>query len=170
MKMRETTASSPAPANAHSMLGEGGSPAPQAVPGRVKVMHSQRSHARERARSRSPQWGSDLCSWIMSSTSCGSLTGRRRKKSNPLGLDHAPRSATAAGLSDRTFQEVPAPSLAWVQTLPVERELGRSSWQDYSLWSQVVEITNSYLSVWRSEHPRGTCQTSTAWMLQQHSI
>ncbi|CAN8194279.1 unnamed protein product [Coccothraustes coccothraustes] len=177
LKMRGMTASSPAPPSAHSMLGQGGtshqqggSSAPQGVPGRIKVMHSQRNHARERARSRSPQWGSDLCSWIVSSTSCGTLTGRRRKRSSPLGLDHALRNATAPGLSDRICLEVPAPSLAWVQTLPVERELGRSSWQDYSLWSQLVEITNSYLSVWRSEHPRDVCQTNIAWMMQQHSI
>lgn len=177
MKIRETTASSPAPAYAHSILRQRGasqqqtgSPPSQSLPGRIKVMHSQRSCARERARSRSPQWSNDLCSWIVNSTDYGNLTARRRKRTTPLGLDCAPRNATAPGPSNRICQQAAAPSLAWVQTLSLQRELGRSSWQDYGVWSQVVEITNSYQSVRRSEHHREACQINTAWIMQQHSI
>lgn len=177
LKIRETTASSSAPAYTHSIPGQGGtshqqtgSPGPQSLPGRIKVMCSQRSCARERARSRSPQWGHDLCSWIMNSTNCSNLTARRRKRTSPLGLDSAPRNDTAPGPSNRICWQAAVPSLAWVQTLPLQRGLGRSSWQDYGLWSQVVEITNSYQSVRRSEHSRDACQTNTAWMVQQHSI
>uniref|UniRef100_A0A8C3H2U7 Ubiquitin carboxyl-terminal hydrolase 36 n=1 Tax=Corvus moneduloides TaxID=1196302 RepID=A0A8C3H2U7_CORMO len=139
---------------------QGGSSVPQGLPGRIKVMHSQRNRARERARSRSPQWGSDLCSWVVSSTNDGNLTGRRRKRTSPFGHDRAPGDATAPGPYNRICQQAPVPRLAWVQTLPVQRELGRSSWQDYGLCSQVVEITNSYWS--GCEHPRDARQTNTA--------
>lgn len=170
MKMGEATTSSPAPPYAHSIPRQGGtsqqqtgSPPPQSLPSRIK-----RSCARERARSRSPQWSNDLCSWIVNSTNYGNLTARKRKRTISLGLDCAPRSSTAPGPSKRICQQ--APSLAWVQTLPLQRELGRSSWQDYGVWSQVVEITNSCQSVRRSEHPREACQINTAWMMMQHSI
>lgn len=176
LKMREMVASSPAPPHAHSILGQGGascqqggSSAPQGLPGRIKVMHGQRNHARERARSRSPHWGNDLCSWIVNSTNYGNLRSKK-KRTSPLGLDHAPRNGPGPGPSNRICQQAPVPSLAWVQTLPVQRELGRSSWQDYGLWSQVVEITNPCGSVRRSEHPRDARQTNKAWMMQQHSI
>lgn len=169
LKMREMAASSPAPSYAHSTLGQGGascqqagSSAPQALPGRIKVMQSHRNRARDRARSRSPQCGNDLCGWVVNSTNHGNLTGRRTKRTSPFGHDRAPRDATAPGTSNRICQQAPVPRLAWVQTLPVQRELGRSSWQDYGLWSQVVEITNSYWSVRGSEHPRDARQTNTA--------
>uniref|UniRef100_A0A8C3XBD1 USP domain-containing protein n=1 Tax=Cyanoderma ruficeps TaxID=181631 RepID=A0A8C3XBD1_9PASS len=178
LKMRETTASSSAPPYAHSIPGQGGashqqtgSPGPQSLPGRIKVMHSQRSCAKKRARSRSPQWGNDLCSWIVNSTNYSNLIARKKKRTSPLGLDCAPRNATAPGPSNGICQQAAVPSFAWVQTLSLlQRGLGRSSWQDYGLWIQVVEITNSYQSVRRSEHPRDACQTNTVWMVQQHSI
>uniref|UniRef100_A0A8C5X2Z6 USP domain-containing protein n=1 Tax=Malurus cyaneus samueli TaxID=2593467 RepID=A0A8C5X2Z6_9PASS len=113
---------------------QAGSPVPQSLPGRIKVMHGQRNSARERARSRSPHWGSDLCRWIVNSTNYDNLTGKKRKRTNPLGHNHTPRDDTAPGLSNRICQQALVPSLAWMQTLPIQRELGRSSWQDYDLW------------------------------------
>ncbi|XP_017691450.1 PREDICTED: ubiquitin carboxyl-terminal hydrolase 42-like isoform X2 [Lepidothrix coronata] len=164
LKMGEMVASSPAPSYVHSILSQtggsseqAGSAGPQALPGRIKVTHSQRNSARERARSRSPQWGNDLCSCFMNSTDYDNSTGRRRKRTSSLDCNHAPRDNTAPGLSDWICQRTPAPSAAWVQTLPIRR----SSWRGYDIWSQVVEITNSHQSVRRFEHRRDACQTNT---------
>ncbi|XP_059690704.1 ubiquitin carboxyl-terminal hydrolase 42-like [Gavia stellata] len=60
----------------------------------------QRNGARERAWSRSPQWGSGLRSWFVDATDYDHSTGRRRMITGPPNCGHAPRDDTAPGPSD----------------------------------------------------------------------
>ena len=154
VKMREMMASSAAPPYARSTQGQGGashqqagSAVPQALPGRIKVVHSERNHPRKRAWSTSQQGHNDLCPMNITKSS---VTARKRKTTSPLGPDHAPSSATAPGPSKRIriCHQVPVLSLAWVPTWPVQSALGRPSWQGYGLWSHTVEITHFYQPVW----------------------
>lgn len=149
-------ASSLTPSYAHSFLSQWGASSEQvgsaatySRSGRTMSMHSQRTSAREKIQSRSLQWGNDHCSWFMNSTDSNNSTGRKRKRTSPPGHDHAFKDGTASGLSHRSCQWAPAPSAAWVQHLPRQRQQGQSSWQGYDLCRQFVEVTDYYQSVRR---------------------
>ncbi len=100
----------------------------------------QRNGARERARSRSPQWGNDVRSWSVDTTDYDHSAGRRRRTGPPK-CDRAPRDDAAPGPSNGSSQSAPTPSAARRQTLPTQRERSRSLRQGYNLRSRFVEIT-----------------------------
>ena len=52
--------------------------------------HCQKSGAKERARSRSPQWGKDLRSWCVDTTDYDHSAGRRRRRTGPPRRDPLP--------------------------------------------------------------------------------
>ena len=120
----------------------------------------QRNGARERARSRSPQWGRDVRSWLVDTTDYDHSTGRRRRRrrrrrSSPPSRDHTPRDDAAPGPSNGTSQSAPAPSAAQEQTLPMQKQ-SRSLRQGYALRSRVSETTDYHRSVRRKGRRRAS--------------
>ncbi|XP_074973479.1 ubiquitin carboxyl-terminal hydrolase 17-like protein 6 isoform X3 [Phalacrocorax aristotelis] len=99
---------------------------------------SQRKGGRERPRSRSPQWGSDLRSWVVDPTDYDHSAGRR-KRTSPASLDRAPRHGAAPGPSKSSCQSAPAASAAQEQSLPKQREQRRCCQRGYDIHSPPVE-------------------------------
>ncbi|XP_075562970.1 ubiquitin carboxyl-terminal hydrolase 42-like [Pelecanus crispus] len=102
----------------------------------------QRKGARERVRSRSPQWGKDLRSWFVDTTDYDPSAGRRRRRTSLASRDCAPRVNAAPGRSSGISQSAPTCNAAWEQTLPMQREQSRSLRRAYDLRSRFVEITD----------------------------
>jgi len=118
----------------------------------IPAARDQRSGARERARSRSPQWGRDLRSSLVDITDYEHSRGRRRTA--PPSRVHAARDEAAAGPSDSSSQFAPAPSATLEQTLPRQREQSRSLSQGYGLRSRFVEKTDCHRSARRTRRWR----------------
>ena len=118
----------------------------------------QRNGARERVRSRSPQWGNDLRSWFVDTTDYNHAARRRRRTGPPI-CDHAPRDHAAPGPSNGSSQLAPASSAALEQTLLRQRERSRSPQRGYDLRSRFVEYTDYHCSArrrrrrWRTRPP-----------------
>ena len=100
----------------------------------------QRNSARERARSRSPQWGNDLRSWFVENTDYDHSAGRRRRRrTGPPSHQRAPRDDIAPQPSNASSQLAPAPT---EQSLPRQREQSRSPWPGNDLHSWFVDTMN----------------------------
>ena len=118
----------------------------------IPAARGQRSGARERAQSRSPQWGRDLRSWLVDTTDYEHARGRRRTA--PPSRVHAARDDAAARPSDSSSQFAPTPSAALEQTLPRQREQSRSLCQGYGLRSRFMENTDCHRSARRTRRWR----------------
>jgi len=105
--------------------------------GCIPAAHGQRSGARERARSRSPQWGQDLRSWLVDTTDYEHA--RERWRTAPPHCVHAARDEAAAGPSDSRSHSALAPSAALEQTLLRQRERSRSPRQGCDLRSEFMD-------------------------------
>ncbi|XP_053819397.1 ubiquitin carboxyl-terminal hydrolase 42-like [Vidua chalybeata] len=112
----------------HSFLSQGeassqaGSAGAQGLPGRVGVTNSQRNSARERQRSRSPQWGNERRRSSMNTTNHNNSAGRRRKRTSPPDHDNTDSDATASEPSKRSFQPPPEQRAAHEQPLLTGRD------------------------------------------------
>ncbi|KAM6191014.1 uncharacterized protein WM294_013204 [Sarcoramphus papa] len=108
----------------------------------------QRNGARERVRSRSPQWGNDLRSWFVDTTDYNHSARRRRRTGPPI-RDHTLRDHAAPAPSNGSSRLAPASSAALEQTLLRQRERSRSPQRGYDLRSRFVESTDYHCSARR---------------------
>ncbi|XP_050183391.1 ubiquitin carboxyl-terminal hydrolase 42-like [Myiozetetes cayanensis] len=114
---------------------QAGSAGPRGQPRRTKGL---KDTGRERARSRSPLWGRNLCSRSVDTTDYDHSSGR----TGPPSRARAPRDNTATGPSHRSDQWAPAPRAAQEQALLRQRELSRSAWGTYNLRRRFVHYTD----------------------------
>ena len=112
----------------------------------------QSSGARERARSRSPQRGKDLRSWVGDTTDYEPSRGRRRTSSQHR--DHTARDKAAPRPSNSCSESGPAPSAALEQTLPGQGDQSRSLCQGHGLHSRFMKRIDSHHSARRIRRRR----------------
>ncbi|XP_027762472.1 ubiquitin carboxyl-terminal hydrolase 42-like isoform X2 [Empidonax traillii] len=155
LRSAERASSSLAPSHAPSPLSQceasskqAGSAGPRGRPRRTKGL---KDTGRERARSRSPLWGRDLCSHSVDTTDYDHSSGRR---TGPPSRDRAPRDNAAAGPSQRSGQCAPVPRAAQEQVLLRQRESSRSVRGTYNLRSRFVHYTDYDCSLRKRKRER----------------
>lgn len=113
----------------------------------------ERNGARDRARSRSPQWGNDLRSWPVDTTDYDCSAARRRRTSPPR-CYQAPAVGAASGHSSASSRQAPTPKAAREQSVPMQRERSRSPLRGNELQSWFADTTNYEPSAGRRRRRR----------------